>query len=66
MYAHDAPDHGFDTNAIPPPEARTWAMLAHVAGLAGFVIPIVGSIFGPLLVWLLKRETHPYIDEQGR
>ncbi|TVP74708.1 MAG: DUF4870 domain-containing protein [Gemmatimonadales bacterium] len=62
-------DPDFDTSAggaVIPREARTWAMLSHVSGLLGFIIPIVGSIFGPLVVWLLKRETHPFVDDQGR
>lgn len=50
----------------PSDSARTWAMLCHVAGLAGYVIPIVGSIFGPLVLWLLKRDEDPFIDDQGR
>lgn len=65
MTSHEAYHDPLD-GSLPPREARTWAMLGHVAGLLGFVVPIVGSIFGPLLVWLIKRETHPFVDDQGR
>ena len=44
---------------------RTWALLAHLAGLAGYVIPF-GNIFGPLLVWLLKKDQSWFIDDQGK
>ncbi len=39
-------------------------MLCHVAAFAGLIIPL-GNILGPLVVWLLKRETYPLVDNQG-
>lgn len=52
----------------PGPDARMWAMICHLAGLAGFlpVIPGIGSVLGPLIVWLVKRDLDPFIDEQGK
>ncbi len=50
------------------PDARMWAMLCHLAGLA-FLLPIVpafGSILGPLVVWLIKKDQYPFVNEQGR
>lgn len=47
-------------------EARNWAMFCHLAGLLGFGIPIIGHVIGPTAVWLLKREDHPFIDDQGK
>lgn len=47
-------------------QARTWGMLCHILAFAGFIIPLVGNIVGPLVIWLLKREEHPFIDEQGK
>ena len=41
-------------------------MLCHIAGLAGYVIPVVGNIVGPLVLWQLKKDEHPFIDEQGK
>jgi uncharacterized Tic20 family protein len=51
----------------PPilPKERTWAMLAHLSAFAGHFIPF-GHIFGPLLVWLLKRDTSAFVDDQGK
>lgn len=46
-------------------EARTWAMAAHLAALSGFVIPF-GHIVGPLVVWLIKKDAYPFVDEQGK
>jgi len=41
-------------------DERTWAMVGHLAALAGFVIPF-GNILGPLIVWLVKREESPFV-----
>ena len=45
-------------------EQRTWAMLCHLSALAGFIIPM-GSIIGPLIVWLVKKEEMPLVAEHG-
>lgn len=31
-------------------DARMWAMICHLAGLAGIVIPVVGNIVAPLII----------------
>lgn len=46
-------------------DARTWGMISHLAGLAGYVIPF-GNVIGPLVVWLTKKDQHPFVDDQGR
>ena len=43
-----------------------WAMFAHLAGFAGIVIPAVGAILGPLIVWLIKKDQYPFVDDQGK
>ena len=47
-------------------DARMWAMICHLAGLAGLVVPVVGCIVGPLIVWQIKKEEFPFVDEQGK
>ncbi|MGH2751053.1 MAG: DUF4870 domain-containing protein [Actinomycetota bacterium] len=47
-------------------QERNWAMLCHIASFAGFIVPIAGSIVGPLAVWLLKRDEFPLVDDQGK
>lgn len=45
-------------------EARNWAAGAHLSSLVGLLgIP---SILGPLVVWLVKREDHPFVADQSR
>jgi uncharacterized Tic20 family protein len=43
-------------------------MVCHLAGLAGFVAFVIpfANIIAPLVVWLLKREESPFIDDQGK
>ncbi|MBX3702293.1 MAG: DUF4870 domain-containing protein [Steroidobacteraceae bacterium] len=57
----------------PPPAAagavsaqeRQWGMAAHLSALAGFIIPF-GSVLGPLVVWLIKKEEMPFVNDQGK
>jgi uncharacterized Tic20 family protein len=61
-----------DLTSTPPPAAaassvqeRQWGMAAHLSAFAGFLIPF-GSILGPLVVWLVKREEMPFVNDQGK
>jgi uncharacterized Tic20 family protein len=46
-------------------EEQNWAMLCHLSALAGFLLPY-GNIFGPLIVWLMKRAEMPQVDAHGK
>ncbi|MBV8281477.1 MAG: DUF4870 domain-containing protein [Candidatus Eremiobacteraeota bacterium] len=46
-------------------EARQWAMFAHLSALAGVIIPF-GNIIGPLIIWQMKKEQFPLVDDQGK
>jgi len=37
------------------PEERTLAMLTHLSGLAGYIIPL-GGIIVPIVIWLTKSD----------
>ncbi len=45
---------------------RTWTVLCHASAFLGFFVPAAGHLVGPLLVWLLKRDESPEIDEHGK
>jgi uncharacterized protein len=51
----------------PPPdkEAKTMGMLCHLLGLAGYIIPF-GNVIGPLVIWLIKKDTMPFVNDQGK
>ncbi len=40
-------------------------MLCHLSALAGYIIPF-GNIFGPLLVWQIKKHEFPSVEEHGK
>jgi uncharacterized Tic20 family protein len=45
---------------------RGWCVGCHLAALAGFGVPALGHILGPLIVWLIKRGDSAEIDEHGK
>lgn len=48
----------------PPADARNWAMAAHLSSFLTFVgIP---WFVGPLIVWLVKRNDHPFVNEHSK
>ncbi|MHC4474292.1 MAG: DUF4870 domain-containing protein [Planctomycetota bacterium] len=51
-------DFGIDEQTEIPKEAKNMAVLCHVLGLAGFA--------GPLVIWLLKRGVHNFVDAEGK
>ncbi|MGO1071474.1 DUF4870 domain-containing protein [Lysobacter sp. CA199] len=46
-------------------DEKTWGMLAHLSTLVGLLIPL-GSVLGPLVVWLIKKDTMPFVADQGK
>lgn len=60
---YDTPyDYEYD---LPERDARTWAMMCHLSGLAILVAPPLNLVV-PLIIWLAKRDEHPFIYDQGR
>ena len=63
-----------DPNTFPPTtvlpatltkDERNWAMIAHLSAFAGHIFPFA-HIIAPLVVWLLRRDTSAYVDDQGK
>ena len=46
-------------------DEQQWAMFCHLAALSGFIIPF-GNVVGPLVVWLIKKDTMPLVDQHGK
>jgi len=69
-------------SVIPPPpsepvagtpsaEERQWAMFAHLSALLGALLTGVwgggwGCFIGPLVIWLVKKDTMPFVNDQGK
>lgn len=49
-----------------PSDVKQWAMGCHLIALVGLLGNGIGFFLGPLVLWLIKRDTHPFIDEQGK
>ena len=43
-----------------------WAMLCHVTALIAYLGIPLGNIIGPLIVWLIKKNEIPLVDDQGK
>ena len=40
-------------------------MFAHLAAIAGIIVPF-GNIIGPLIIWQVKKDEFPFVDDQGK
>ena len=55
--------------AEPVPASKDecmWAMLCHLCGLALFLPVPFGHVIAPLVVWLIKKDEMPFVNEQGK
>jgi uncharacterized protein len=59
-----------DPQSPPTPstssDVRTWCVMCHASALLGLFFHFLGHIFGPLIVWLIKRGDSPEIDAHGK
>lgn len=51
---------------VPTRDIRKWAMFCHLGGVARITWIPFAAVIVPLIVWLAKRDEHPYIDEHGK
>ncbi|MBT4865924.1 MAG: DUF4870 domain-containing protein [Planctomycetaceae bacterium] len=63
-HEYDEPDDYRPMDDISS-EERTWAMFCHLSMFSGHFIPF-GNILGPLIIWLVKRDEMPLVDDQGK
>src|SRR5690606_10175647 len=54
----------------PGAEERQWAMFAHLSALVGGILTSgwagsIGCFIGPLIIWLVKKDTLPFVDDQA-
>jgi uncharacterized protein len=46
-------------------DERMWGMFCHLIAFSGYMIPF-GSILGPLIIWMIKKDEMPFVDDQGK
>ena len=54
-----------EATGVPDKDERMWGMLCHLTAFSGLIIPF-GWILGPLIVWLIKKDEMPFVDDQGK
>jgi uncharacterized Tic20 family protein len=47
-------------------QERMIGMWEHLLAFVGLLVPYLGNILAPLILWLVKREGSMFIDEQGK
>ena len=50
---------------LPSKDERTWTMLCHFSAFAGLIFPF-GNFLAPLIIWLIKKEEMPFVEDQGK
>jgi hypothetical protein len=52
---------------VPGTDERQWAVFAHLSALLGGMLTSGGGIFlGPLIIWLVKKDTMPFVADQAK
>ncbi len=62
---NDDEESGSEQNEEPDDESTLWAMFAHLSAFAGLIVPL-GNLFGPLIIWLVKKKEDEYVDYHGK
>ena len=64
------PNDPAPSSDLPSAEARQWAMFAHLSALLGCLITGrwfgLACFIGPLVIWLLKKDTLPFVADQAK
>ena len=48
-------------------EERQWAMFAHLSALVGGIVTTGwGAFIGPMVIWMVKKDTMPFVDDQAK
>ena len=47
-------------------QSNTFGMLCHLTAAAGLIGIPFGNIIGPLVIWLVKKDQFPYVDQEGK
>jgi len=51
---------------VTDPEEKQWGMLTHLAAFAGLIGIPFGSIIGPLIVYMIKKDEFEFVNDQGK
>ena len=46
-------------------QERQWALICHLSGLSGYIIPF-GNLIVPIIIWSMKKDEMPMVDAHGK
>ncbi len=57
--------------ATPSADEKLWALFAHLSILLGGLVTggwgfSIGCFLGPLVIWLIKKDTMPFVNDQAK
>jgi uncharacterized protein len=71
--SHDTPTPpppSHPVGSVPSAEEKQWALFAHLSAILGAIVTGhifgIGCFLGPLIIWLIKRDTMPFVADQGK
>jgi uncharacterized Tic20 family protein len=47
-------------------DERNWAMLSHLLALVGYTVVPFGNVIAPLIIYLMKKDESPFVEDQAR
>jgi len=65
------PDSNATPAVEPDAEQRQWALFAHLSILVGGALTggwgfSIGCFLGPLIIWIIKKDTMPFVNDQAK
>lgn len=49
-----------------PPAATNWRLYLELSSFSFLILPGIGHIVGPLVLWLVKKDTIPQVNVEGK
>ncbi len=51
---------------VTDPEEKQWGMFTHLAAFVGLLGIPFGSVIGPLIIYLIKKDEFEFVNDQGK
>ena len=65
MAENDPVQENKETADSTQKQERTWATFCHLSSLVAFIGVPFGNILGPLVIWFIKKNEMPLVDQEG-
>jgi len=51
---------------LSPKDERLWGTLAHLGVVAGLLLPSLGNVIAPLIIWLVFKDRSEYVNYHAK